>query len=392
MTDIADYRVREILVEDERFVLYRASDASDAKVLLKVSRAHASPDDLSAFSTDFLVARRCDAPSIPRPMRIDTIQAGGTFQVRQDVPGRPLSTWLEGRSTPRPLGEALEISLAIVKAIEALHARGFVHCDIRPDNLLYDAADGAVYFADCAQHARVRRHDPEAVAAPDRQSLRRARASPSRTPACGRPNGPLSGRRHLSSAGHGRAAVGRAAKASRRRGRRPDVAAAVADGPCCTRFETSATPAPRRFGRISPRACSNGAVGASRLIFCPTAGESSSATVQFPDQVFGREGVRSALYDSFVNASHGHPALLLLTARRRRRQIHYPRGFRQARPRRGGPRPARWVVELRSRRPVSRPGADLPADRRLVEHAGNRRQRRARARAQARRSATRAAS
>ena len=83
-------------------------------------------------------------------MRIDTIQAGGTFQVRQDVPGRPLSTWLEGRSTPRPLGEALEISLAIVKAIEALHARGFVHCDIRPDNLLYDAADGDVYFADCA--------------------------------------------------------------------------------------------------------------------------------------------------------------------------------------------------------------------------------------------------
>jgi predicted ATPase len=313
MTDIADYRVREILVEDERFVLYRASDVSDAKVLLKVSRAHASPDDLSAFSTDFLAARRCDAPSIPRPMRIDTIQAGGTFQVRQDVPGRPLSTWLEGRSAPRPLGEALEIALAIVKAIEALHARGFVHCDIRPDNLLYDAADGAVYFADCAhmhefgatmQKPSARPLDNPYVA--PEQALHEPRRVDARTDLF-----PVGVIFHQLVTGE-----------------------LPSDGPPKLRDDEDDVPAslqPLLTGLLHPirdQRYASAAAVRKDLTACllawrgrgvaadllPAAGESLSATVQFPDQVFGREGVRSALYDSFVNARHGHPALLFLTA------------------------------------------------------------------------------
>ena len=149
MIDIASYGVREVVLEDERFVLYRARSGGDAEVLLKVAREGATPDDLSAFSSDFLAARRCQVPAIPRPIRIDTMRTGATFQVREHVPGQPLSLWVSGER-PRPhLGEAMRIALLIVSALEPLHARGFVHCDISPRNLLYDAEGRAIYFADC---------------------------------------------------------------------------------------------------------------------------------------------------------------------------------------------------------------------------------------------------
>ena len=75
----------------------------------------------------------------------------GAFQVSGiRAPGRPLALWIDGRM-PRPsLGEALQIATMIVDALDAMHARGFVHCDVSPRNLLYDPEGRAIYFADSA--------------------------------------------------------------------------------------------------------------------------------------------------------------------------------------------------------------------------------------------------
>jgi predicted ATPase/GAF domain-containing protein len=310
MTDIADYRVLEILVEDERFVLYRANDASDSNVLLKVSRAHASPDDLSALSTDFLVARRCEAPSIPRPIRIDTLRAGGTFQVRQDVPGRPLSTWLEGRTTPRPLGEALEIGLAIVKALEPLHARGFVHCDVNPDKMLYDAAEGAIYFADCANVREQGASIKKARRASDGPYVEPEQALHVPPPVDARTDlyavgvllhrlltgeVPVDGGPELRETEGVPASLFALLKRLLhpiRDQRHPSAAAVRRDlTACLDEWRGLRVPAEQPSSPL----------------------EGPSSTVRFPDQVLGREGVRSGLYEAFVNATHGHPALLLLT-------------------------------------------------------------------------------
>jgi len=311
MNDIADYRVREILVEDERFVLYRANDASDSKVLLKVSRADASPDDLSALSTDFLVARRCDAPSIPRPIRIDTLKTGGTFQVRQDVPGRPLSAWLDGRTAPRPLGEALEIALATVKALEPLHTRGFILCDLHPDRLLYDAGEGAIYFADCAQVLEQGATIKKAPRVPDDPYVAPEQALHEPPP--------VDARTDLFAVG---VLFHRLVTGELPSDRQPEL-----------RERDDAVPSlllPLLTGLLNPirdRRYASAAAVRRDLTACllewrgrgvpadllSKPGEGGSATVRFPDQVLGREGVRSALYESFVNATQGHPTLMLLT-------------------------------------------------------------------------------
>jgi predicted ATPase/signal transduction histidine kinase len=150
VTDIGEYGVRELVLANEGYVLYRARHEREGDVLLKVARDGASPEELSALSLDFLTAGRCDIREIPRGIRIATTEAGATFQVRQSVPGRPLSVWLDGH-LPRPsLGEAVQMAIAILSALERLHARGYVHCNISPRNLLYDLEGRSVYFADCS--------------------------------------------------------------------------------------------------------------------------------------------------------------------------------------------------------------------------------------------------
>jgi predicted ATPase/GAF domain-containing protein len=48
------------------------------------------------------------------------------------------------------LGEALQIASLTVAALDSLHARGFVHCDVTPRNLLYDDQGRSIYFLDCS--------------------------------------------------------------------------------------------------------------------------------------------------------------------------------------------------------------------------------------------------
>ncbi|HEY0467012.1 MAG TPA: protein kinase, partial [Polyangiaceae bacterium] len=150
MSDLADYAVIEVVLEHDHFALYRARDAHNGEVLLKVTRDGASHDQLSALSSDFLTARRCDVPAIPRPIRIDTMATGGTFQVRRHVPGQPLSQWRDSRPVRPSQGESMQIVLLLLRALEPLHARGFVHCDINPRTLLYDSDRRGIYFVDCA--------------------------------------------------------------------------------------------------------------------------------------------------------------------------------------------------------------------------------------------------
>ncbi|HXU62772.1 MAG TPA: AAA family ATPase, partial [Polyangia bacterium] len=307
--DLGDFKLREVVMEDDRFVLYRARNLDEAVVLLKISRAHATPDDLSALSTDFSVARRFDAPSIPRPIRIDTLKGGGTFQVRQHVPGRPLSEWIKERARPAALGEALEIALAIVRALEPLHARGFAHCDISPDNLLYDSEEKVVYFADCA---RVREHG--AIF----HGGRRAADNPYLPPEqlLDQPL-PVDARTDLF-------AVGTILQ-QLLTGEPPGDSAPVDPG----RLNLSPglqSLLDRLLNPVRDRRYASAAAvrrdltahlrdwrGRDGVPEPRTAIPDPSAEIRFPDQVFGRESVRSALYSSFVEAIHGLPTLVLVT-------------------------------------------------------------------------------
>lgn len=60
---------------------------------------------------------------------------GYGYVVMEYVQGDDLGQYL-ARSGPLPYGEALCIGIQVCHALQTLHRRGFIHCDIKPHNLL----------------------------------------------------------------------------------------------------------------------------------------------------------------------------------------------------------------------------------------------------------------
>ncbi|SHK27990.1 serine/threonine protein kinase [Hespellia stercorisuis] len=76
------------------------------------------------------------------------------YMVMEYLPGLTLKEWMQ-REGQIPQEEALALLKPVMEALACLHSEGGIHCDVSPDNLLFDASNqlklidfGAMQFAD----------------------------------------------------------------------------------------------------------------------------------------------------------------------------------------------------------------------------------------------------
>src|SRR5215210_4764994 len=118
-------------------VVYRATDlALDRQVAVKLI-APALADDAAfrrRFVSESKVAASLDHPNVI-PIHHAGEQEGVLFQVMRFVEGEDLRTLLlrEGRLEPE---FAVPIVTEVAAALDAAHARGLVHRDVKPANVL----------------------------------------------------------------------------------------------------------------------------------------------------------------------------------------------------------------------------------------------------------------
>jgi len=105
---------------------------------------HASP-----FPTSDFPIPRSEVPRFPEPIAL-VEEAGDLFLAMEDVPGVPLSAHLARESAWGRLPNNAQIGRwgsAVAELLAALHARGFVYRDLKPDNLLL-LGDGSLRLVD----------------------------------------------------------------------------------------------------------------------------------------------------------------------------------------------------------------------------------------------------
>lgn len=142
--------------------VYLARDTRlQRKVALKLlaDEFRRNQDVMQRFSQEALSASALNHASIP------VVYETGEFQTRpfiasEFVDGPPLSQRL--REGPLPWRDAVAIALDVARGLQAAHAAGIVHRDIKPGNILL-AAEGRAKLADFGI-AKIAEHPPEGAA------------------------------------------------------------------------------------------------------------------------------------------------------------------------------------------------------------------------------------
>ena len=151
---LGPYRLREVLGRGGMGQVYAAHDTIlEREVALKV---------LWEGDADVLVreGRALAAIDHPSVVRIHGIDVSGSlpFVVMERVHGRSLADLLEGTAR-LPRGRALEILRGVALGLDAIHAAGRVHGDVKPENVLIENETGRVVLTDLGLSRAVARSE-----------------------------------------------------------------------------------------------------------------------------------------------------------------------------------------------------------------------------------------
>ena len=141
---IPRYRIERELGRGGMGVVYRARrEADEAVVALKTitPAVVASGNAVARFLREAAVLRQLDHPNIVRFEEIGH-DDGRLYFVMEYVPGADACALAKRYGGTLPIGRAVGLACQALEALEYAHAKGFVHRDIKPHNLLVAAARG----------------------------------------------------------------------------------------------------------------------------------------------------------------------------------------------------------------------------------------------------------
>lgn len=129
--------------------VYAATHRNGTRAAIKVLHPEAalSPSLRRRFLREGYVANKVEHPGAVSILDDDIDASGNAYLVMQLLHGETLDARLARTDGRLPQEEVLQITCAVLDCLEAAHARGIVHRDIKPGNLLL-TTDGLVKVLD----------------------------------------------------------------------------------------------------------------------------------------------------------------------------------------------------------------------------------------------------
>ena len=143
MTELTSFML-ERLWEDGELVLFRGKrDAGLARVLVMApALEQPAPETIARLHQAYSLAAKMDPDWAARPLEV-VHHEGRPALVMEDPGGDPLERLL---GHPMEPSQFLRIAIGIAAALGSLHARGIIHRNVKPGNILVDSATGHVWL------------------------------------------------------------------------------------------------------------------------------------------------------------------------------------------------------------------------------------------------------
>ena len=131
------YRLVRVIGEGAMGVVWETAHVElGQSVAVKILADDArSPSSAARFEREALAASRIEHPAVVRVLDFGRLPSGVPFLVMEHLAGETLEDVLARRGT-LSLGEACEWLRPIASALDAAHALGIVHRDVKPANIL----------------------------------------------------------------------------------------------------------------------------------------------------------------------------------------------------------------------------------------------------------------
>ncbi|KYF77983.1 protein kinase [Sorangium cellulosum] len=136
------YRVHELIGQGGMGAVYRGEQVHLRKqVAIKVLQPSARnlPQIVARFEREAIAGAHIQHPNVVSAHDFGQLADRSHFLVLEYVEGTPLQDVIA--SAPLPARRALHIARQIASALEAVHAKGIVHRDVKPQNILLGAHD-----------------------------------------------------------------------------------------------------------------------------------------------------------------------------------------------------------------------------------------------------------
>jgi len=132
-----DYQIIQEIYESNNSLIYKAQKTSnDCPCILKVLKeGYPTPDELTRYKQEYEIARSIESDEVIKVYDLKRHE-NSLMMVLEDFGGQSLNLLLPNYQLT--LEEFLKLSLKVTKGLDAIHAKGVIHKDINPSNIVYN--------------------------------------------------------------------------------------------------------------------------------------------------------------------------------------------------------------------------------------------------------------
>jgi len=177
--DIGGFTIKKRIGTGARSTIYLATDEQN-KIDVALKRLiFERPEDSRVFEqtqTEYKVARRIDHPYVRKYYKLKKIRS--MFKVKELLLSMEFFDGKTLENSPTlSLVDVLLVFRMVASGLNAMHREGFVHCDIKPNNILLSKS-GSIKIIDLGQSCKIGTTKPRIQGTPDYIAPEQVRRKP----------------------------------------------------------------------------------------------------------------------------------------------------------------------------------------------------------------------